>query len=100
LINNRSLGLTRGDAVAVLDFVANCGVTYQGGPLIPLPEPAAEPFPAIKLPREPYGFQCMAISKKTKRRCGQRVTSAGGFCYAHAPKEDEIASSKQDICLI
>lgn len=86
LVNGRALALTKSDAVALLDFMTNCGVDYVGGPKLAEPEliePALLPVINVKRPVEHTAPQCSAISSKTKKQCTQRTNDPSGKCFAH-----------------
>jgi hypothetical protein len=86
--NSRGLTITKSDAVAILDFFANCGVEYVGGPILEEAQPVSESV-VISLPQtdpEPAPNQCTAISSKTKKRCTQRTNDSSGKCFAHRDK--------------
>jgi hypothetical protein len=85
LMNGRGTNLTKSDAVALLDFMAVCGVDYVGGPK--LAEPELLPVVEVKQPVTHVAPQCTAISSKTKKQCTQRTNDPSGTCFAHRPKD-------------
>lgn len=93
--NSRGLTITKSDAVAILDFLVNCGVGYVGGPSLEEPEPVAESV-VVSLPKSvtiPAPNQCVATSSKTKVRCTQRTNDPSGTCFAHRDKPGLIDQS-------
>lgn len=79
LMNGRQLTLTRGEAAAILDFYKQ-----EMEKPVPPPEPVVE-------------NQCTAVSKKTRKRCGQRTNDPSGLCFAHQESSPDLRQVSEPL---